>query len=426
MKKNLLLSILILSFSAFSQNKNLTLSDAIEIALIKNTQIIIAKNNLATSKSGLLYAYGGLMPKVSASTGKNETNNNFLISGKTLSINNTVSLNSSITLFDGFANFADINKSNSNIASAEFALKRTMQSVVFETKRRYLQVLKGASLLDVSKKNLERSKRQLQRITETNKVGAASKADVYRQQVATANDELSLIRAENNYENAKADLNYYIALPVNEIYNYVSPEFNFEDAKNKKTKPLQDLIAKAMEVRPDYLALLSAELSAESDLTISKAGHYPTISANASYGLSDKKFNTINNNKSMSWGLNLSVPLFTGFGTSYAISASENKLLNSKEQSEQIRREILVDVQKALLDFESTKKELEVTVKNVISAREDLQIAEERYKLGSNTLLDLLVATTNFVKAESDKINAEYNFVFVLEQINFAVGENIN
>ena len=410
-----------------NSNKKITLDEALEIALSKNTQIFSARNNFRGTKSGLIFAYGGLLPTLTSSTGNSETQNHTLIAGDNTTKNFSTSISSRVVLFDGFANTSDINKANANIASAEFGLKRIVQSVIFETKRRYLQVLRNASLLKVSQENLKRSQQQLQRITEINKVGAAPKADVYRQQVATANDELALIRVENNYKNSKADLLYYISLSPDEDFDYVSPNIDDElkSISNKKIKSYNELVNRAIEIRPDYLASIANKESAESDKTIARAGFYPTVSANGSYTLSDKKFSTINDNTTFNWGLTFSVPIFSGFATNYAIEIADVKFQNTEEESNQTKRQVQVDIRKALLDFESTLKELEVTEKNILSAQEDLRIADERYKLGANTLLDLLVASTNFVRAQSDKINAQYNYLTVKEQLNFAVGESI-
>ena len=69
--------------------------------------------------------------------------------------------------------------------------------------------------------NLKRSRRQLERITESNKVGAVALADVYRQQVQVGNDELAVISAQSTYESSKADLIAYLGVEFNESYNFV-------------------------------------------------------------------------------------------------------------------------------------------------------------------------------------------------------------
>ena len=97
-------------------------------------------------------------------------------------------------------------------------------------------------------------------------------------------------------------------------------------------------------------------------------------------------------------------------------------LQNEEENVAYAKRQIQSDIKKAMLNLESVRKQAEVTQQNVISAEEDRKIAEERYNLGAGTLLDLLIANSNYVKAVSDKVNASYDYVLAKQQVKFAIG----
>jgi outer membrane protein TolC len=57
------------------------------------------------------------------------------------------------------------------------------------------------------------------------------------------------------------------------------------------------------------------------------------------------------------------------------------------------------------------------------SAEEDRRIAEERYNLGSNTLLDLLVATSNYTQAQSNKVSSSYDFIYAKTAVQDRCGK---
>lgn len=118
----------------------------------------------------------------------------------------------------------------------------------------------------------------------------------------------------------------------------------------------------------------------------------------------------------------MSIPIFSGFQTSTAVQTSQLNLELAEQQLEQAKRSVAKDVKYALLSLETARKRYDVSLKNMKSAEEDRRIAEERYNLGSNTLLDLLVATANYTQAISNKVSSSYDFVYAKLQFRIAVG----
>ncbi len=433
-------------FAQTTPGKQLTFKQAIDAALEKNIDILRAQNTLEGQQSAVLSAYGNFLPSLSASGGWTRSESHqpgstggFIIvlgqpiptpgtSGVTTNNSFRTGISASMTLFDGFNNTSNLNKASATAVSNEFTLYRTQQSIVFQTQTLYLQVLRNRTLLSVSQDNLKTSQQQLQRIVESNKVGAVAAADVYRQQVQTANDELSLIRAQNTYDNSKADLLFLLSLDVVQDYDISDSQLIAEaeraDAAEAKGmySDYNQLVSQALAARPDYQAALYSKQSAESDVTISRSGYLPTISATAGYSLNNSEIATISDNKFMNWGISFSLPLFNGFQTNTQVQAAKLRLRNSEDQVALAVRQVQVDVRKAMLNFESSIKQLDVSLKSVISATEDRRIAEERYNLGAGILLDLLTANANYTQAVSNKVNAQYDLVLAKQQLKYVVG----
>lgn len=422
--------------------KVLTFDQAAKIALERNTSAVQAQNTLEGQQSTVTAAYGQLFPNLTASGSwqRQDLDRQFtsipgggILRIPTTSTTNSysTSVNSSIVLFNGFSNTANVSRASANAVAAEYTLNRTRQSVVFQVQSLYLNVLRTEQLLKVSEDNLKRSKRQLEQIVESNKVGSRSIADVYRQQVQVGNDELALIQAQNNYDKAKADLLFALGLSVTEEYQISDPTIKpfidtseFE-AVNAQYKDFRKLVDMALQSRPDYLSALETVNSAKSSVTIARAGHFPTISAFASYGLNSNEISSLRDNRTILWGISFSLPIFNGFQTSNQVEQAQVSLKNAQEQLTQTQRQVQVDVRKSLLDLEAAEKQVEVTMRSVVSAEEDQRIAQEKYNLGAGTLLDLLTATANYTLALSNKVNAAYNYVLVKKQMEFYIG-NIN
>jgi outer membrane protein len=425
------------NLAAQSQLRTITLDDAVAIALQGNIGILQAENALEAQESNRLSAYGGFLPSINASGNWNRSQSTtaFIPGIGTLPLPVTSTRNSfqtglsaSLTLFDGFANTASLNRAQANVSAASHSLYRTRQQTAYETTQLYLNVLRTRELLKVREENVRRSQKQLERIQEANRVGALSLADVYRQQVQVGSDELALIQAQNDYDKSKADLAFYLSLSVVEDYSIADASIPSDIDTAQLREPdsrygnYSGLVDQALKVRPDYLGAVESYNAAGSAVAVARSGHFPTISASASYGYTADTLKRLGDNSSTSWGLQISLPLFSGFRVDNQLQQARIAERNAYEAMQQTERRVQVDIRKALLDYEAAKKQIEVTKKSVRSAEEDRRIAEEKYNLGAGTLLDLIIANANYVSAVSNKVNAVYTYNLAKKQVEFAVG----
>lgn len=424
--------VLVLAAGSAAQEK-LTLQNAIQTALEKNIDVIRSKNSMQISDANVTAAFGTFLPTVSASAsvGRNGSSFDptvFIPSGVSANGSASVGLNANVTLFDGFRNTSSYSRASSNADAAAFNYAKQKQTTVLFVEQAYLTVLRNGQLLKVAQDNLKRSQQQLSRIEESNKVGAVAKADLYRQQVQTANDELSVINAQSAYDNSQQDLLYLLALDVTKEYQFEDQavlqqiDALVNDSLQQEHADYNGLVKEALQTRPDYQSSVLAKNISSNDLSIARSGHYPSLGLSAGYGLSGDGLGSISDSKTWNWRLSLSLPIFNGFSTSTQVQTSQLNLDLADQQLEQARRSVAKEVKSSILSLETARKRYEVSLKNLTSAEEDRRIAEERYNLGSNTLLDLLVATANYTQAQSNKVTSSYDFVYAKLQFRIAVG----
>jgi outer membrane protein len=428
---------MLICLSSAQEVKILTLDDCIRIALERNIEIRRARYAVETSSSNVLSAYGVFLPSLNITGNwsrlQKETPFTFipglgLVPIPTLETYNSfsTSVSTNILLFNGFANIANLNRAKSNYLSADYSFRRTRQTVIFQTHQLYLNVLRTKQLLKVSQDNLKRSRGQLERIREANRVGSVSLADVYRQEVQVGSDELALIRAQNDYEKAKTDLIAYLGLDPSIDYEFEDPSIGVDTMEfidiREWISNLQALISEAFENRPDYKSAIFNLNASRSGVTSAYSGYMPTISAFASYRLDSDQIRTLTDNRTLGWGINISFPIFDRFQLQTRIQQAKIDVKNAEVQIEQVKRQINSDIRKAVLDLESAMKQLEVAERQVKSAELDLKTAEEKYNVGSGTLLDLLVATANYTQALSSRVNAIYDYIIAKTQLRYALG----
>jgi outer membrane protein len=433
-------------FTAAQQPVRLTLEKAVDLALEQNLNVIQARNNLEGSQSSVLSAYGNFLPTLDASGSAFQQQSwtpstgggTVIIGGYPINLpgsggyarreSYSTSISSGLTLFNGFANYATLKRSQSGVNASEYTLGRTQQTIIDQAHQLFLNIFGTFQLLKVNEENLKRDQRQLERIEESNKVGAVALADVYRQRTQVATDELALINAESSHEKAKADLIAFLGIDFSTEYEFdftgIPKDIDTTEfvALNAKYGNFNNLVQTAVEKRPDYQASIENLNASDASVTVARAGYYPSLRLSGSYGFNNDVLSRISDNKNLSLGLSISLPIFSGFSTRDQMQQAQVQFRNADEQVRQSNRQIRVDVRKALLDLEAAEKQVTVTQTAVVSAEMDRQIAEEKYNLGAGTLLDLLVASANYTNVLSNKVSAVISYLLAQKGVEYALG----
>lgn len=436
---NILLIFLIVSTVTFSQ-RNMTLTDAVQIALNKNTQLQKAAESIRSYESNARAAFGAILPTLSGSAGWNwnrteDEGGEVNVGGSiiTLPAKTTESrvfsagLNSNWNLFDGLSSYANIARSKNNLMSAKYSVERAKQDIMYQTVSYYFDVLNAEKLLKVKEEDLKWNQKNYEIIYERNKLGAVTLADVYAQQVKLGNAELELIKAKNNLETIKSGMLYFLGLDVLTDYTFEDPNYKSNDIDPSTDdftidSDLSGLINTALKNRADYKSYQFNLASADESITMAKAGHLPSLRNYASFGLRSNRLQDIADTKTYQFGLSLDVPIFSGWSVDNRIQLAEVDAKTKKLELEDLEREIKKDLQKNYLDLTASEKRVDVSKKNVTAAEENRKIEEEKYSLGSTTLLNVLIANSEYTNALSGYINAQFEYLKLKTQAEYLLG----
>jgi outer membrane protein len=182
------------------------------------------------------------------------------------------------------------------------------------------------------------------------------------------------------------------------------------------------MVKVALDKRFDFKSQLLEVNSAIKGETIAFSDVLPTLSANYNYGTGAVSINKLFDRKSLSVGMSLNIPIFSRFATETSIQMSEINTMNAKEDLLALERQIKIEVKQGYNDLVAAKKSLEVALKNVTAAEENRKINQERYNLGSATILEVLQANRDFVDAQRNKINTVFDFYRQYDKLNNAIG----
>lgn len=435
-----LILLVVFSFQSYAQ-KELTLTEAIQIALHRNSSLQKNVNGLKGFESNVKASYGNFLPTLGAGASWDWSRSDrkgfgtiliggiqvpsFATSSQTRNYQWNVSTN--WTLFNGLSNIATLSQSKNNLESAELTLERLKQDIVFQTTSFYYTVINTQKLLKVKKDNLKWNKKNLETIVERNKLGAATLADVYQQRVAAGNAELDIIKTYNQLEVAKNDLLFYLGLDVLEEYTF-SDEISdaekdvLDTDLSKDYDRISEYVADAMNYRRDYKSSILNLESARNGVTIAESGHWPVIRANGFYTWRGNNISDLDNSKTLSVGLSLNFPIFQGWSVSNRVQFAVVDVKNKEVELSDLKRDIKRQLQKTFLDLQAAHKGLKVSKENVDFAQENLKIVQEKYSLGSGTLLDVLVANSSYTTALTNLINSQYAYIVLSEQLKYYLG----
>ena len=167
------------------------------------------------------------------------------------------------------------------------------------------------------------------------------------------------------------------------------------------------LIEEARQRRPDLLAAAAQVKAAEASADAARAAGRPTISLTASAN----QYNITGiDSHSSTVGVNLSVPIFSGFATTYQVRAAEAQVDVKNAQLDQLRSQVSLDVWTAYQNLTTATQSLRTTADLLESAEQSARVALGRYKAGVGSILDVLNAQSALASARQQRIQSAFNW----------------
>ncbi|MFD2532085.1 TolC family protein [Gracilimonas halophila] len=444
---SLVFAVFLFASSALAQEqRTITLQEAIEIALENNYQLKQARNNLDLADHQIRSEYADFLPSVNGNlSGSRRTGQQFIsdrfsegldpfvdITSQSISGN----LSANIPLFNGFENINSLRASEQSKISDEESLRRSREQVIFNTASNYLQVLLDMELLEIRRENLENSQKQLEQVQAQVEVGSRPTVDLYNQEAQVANEELLLTQQENSLKFSKILLVRQLQIDPMGDYQFTVPEMESEiNTEVLESYSLSELIDQALLNRSDLKSTIADIRSLEYQLQIAKNNLLPSVSANAglstsysdqysllgeSVAFSDQFFDQRINR---SFGFSVSIPIFQNWNRMYNIESSKVQLKNAELNLDNSRLQVIQEVTQAYNDYTSYQKQLSASEKSLIASERAFETQQERYNVGSSTLIELSQAQASYVEAQSNYTQATYNLIFQEKLLDYYLGK---
>lgn len=395
----------------------LSLADVVERALCNNPQTKEAWTFARIQAAQVGVAQAAYLPTLSAAGTANWYESS-ATAGVTSYNQQNASISLSYLLYDFGLREANVESARQILTAANATQDNTLQIVFLAAVSSYYQLLANEGAVDSTKEAERSAQESLNAATARHSLGVATLADKLQAQTAYSQAVLNRIQAEGNARISRGVLADSMGMAANESF-VIAPPAQAEPTEAFEQN-VDKLIQEARKKRPDLMAAEAQVNASKASLNGAKAAGLPSLSISSSFSYVNSSIGT--NSNSFAYGASLSIPIFTGFSTTYKIRAAEEQLLNREATRQRIGQQVALDVWRAYQTLVTQTQAVKSSNDLVISATQSHEAALGRYKAGVGNILDLLTAQSTLASARLQNIQALYNWQIARATLAQAIG----
>jgi len=435
----LALALLLTGISAQSQATDLL--QAYEMARLSDPVLSAAESQKNAQGEGVVQSRSALLPQLSGDASYGNSNSDsygsqvFGSQVQPASVNTRDSTDRSYgfnlrqSIYD-HGDYARLGASKFRASQAEADFDAANDALIVRTADAYFNVLTAIETLASSRAEERSVKRQLDQAEKRLEVGLAPITDVHEARARYDSARANAITAANTLDDANEALSEITGQPIENIRGLAS---NYQP-QNDDTRTLDQWVALAMDSNPSLQSKQKALAAAEKDVDAARAAHYPTLDATASwrtsggYGSSQglqplTAINTFDNGGiSRNIGVQLSVPIFSGFATQSRVRQAINQRDIAADQLEQQKRAITRSARSAYRSLVAGQAEVEARRLAVVSAQAAYEAGEAGLEVGTRTIVDVLIAQQQLYLAQREYARARHAFLVNTLRLRQAAG----
>jgi len=437
MTRNVRTIFLILAVSSLgaanSARAAFTVDDAVKLALDRSSRVVGADASVLDARGGLYRSYSGILPQVQVSGSRSASVREQLRGTQSFS---GILFNTDRQDFTGYTNsptvsgswnFLDLSAlsawsaARSDLHAAQLAHKSTRQDVALDARRKYYDVVKSIHLARVSSQALRLSRDDERRVRALFNVGSVSRSDLLKAQVRTAQSELDSIVKHNAINISRNTLATTIGIEeaklgeVDTVLTAVPRAYDEPQILTEAETTRPDLKAAKADLDAAKASLRAANFLRLPYLSVSGSATYRPVSTSKTtlYEASGVLLNPVQESNSRSdvdrvysGQIGVTWNVFTGFGNEASIANSRARVMRSKDNYDALRRNLAGEVHQILQTYREVVEAYNVTQRAIESAEENLKLTQQKYNVGSSTILDLIDAQVQLQSAQSDAVSA--------------------
>lgn len=459
----------------------LTLQEAVELAVRNNPTYLQSTTGRTRAGAAMRTAYGNLLPNVSTSFGSSyrEGRQQFFAGQAFGSTSDVLSSSSDLNINAQYSrqSFLGIRQQRANLDAAEADVTNAAAQLRMNVITQYLNVLQAQARAAFQDTLLVSNQAQLELARARLQVGAAISLDVRRAEVQVGQAQVARLREQNTAELEK--LRLFQQMGVEQPANVrLTTTFGIEEPRIQ----LQDVLDMARRSNPALQALQSRQRAADVAVSSARASYLPTLSLQTGLsGFSQQLTNMdgqiaqarsqaagsrascfttdslrrgaglsgigavcnqiaftpaqeqlLRDNNAqfpfkftrspINFGMQVSLPIFDGFQREQRVQEAAAQRNDTRYRLREQELRLTTDVTSAYRNLTTAYQTVRLQEQNATTAREALALAQERFRIGTNTFVEVTQARSDYERAETDRINAIYDFHKAFAALEGAVG----
>lgn len=373
----------------------------------------------------------------------------------------SVSINSSLTLFNGFQKINTLKKNKLDLLASIQDVEKAKNDVSLNIASYYLEVLFNEELKEVTENQLKITQLQVERTRKMVEAGSLPGGSLLEIQAQEAQEKLNVVNAENQLTLSYLKLTQLMELDSAGDFRIQKPTLPNIKAEALTETPGQ-VYNKALDGMPQVKSAEYQLESAQKNLKITSGARMPRLSANFTWwgsGYSSARerytdFDTvtvpfgstesgervytpninydsetipfmdqIRDNKSTTISFSLNIPIFNGWQVNNNVSNARINVLSTKYQLQNTKNQLYKEIQQAYADVKAAVKKYNASEKTVHATQRSFDYTQQRFNVGMVNSVDYNDAKNKLTKARSDLLQAKYEYIFRLKVLDFYMGK---
>ncbi len=420
----------------FSQQK-LTLEQSLELAFKNSKDLKISNSKIISSSAKVDEVKSQFLPQLKLTANYTRLSDvpafqvKLPISPVSITISDVILNNYTIKLslqqpvFTGFRLNALRDAAVYYNEAATEEINKTKNETAFSVYSAYLNLYKAKQIKSLLEESIKSAEKHIADTKNYMDNGLATKNDLLKFEVQQSNIKLSLIEANNNIDLARSVLNKSLGLPLNEKTEIEKIEIVPEPVKDD----LKGFVSEATDNRSEIKTVKYTLSASKENIRASRSSYFPSVFVSGNYTFSNpnQRYQPPLDEFKGTWdvGITLSWDIWNWGGTSSQVIQAEQNLYQSQTTLDQLKENIELEVNQNYLSLKYAKEKLDVTMKTIEQADENLRTFQEKYNVQLATSTDIIDAENSLLQSKTNYTNALIDYKMAKVRLEKSIGRKI-
>jgi len=422
-----LIIILLLVNTTFSQTKEYSLNELVNIAFQNNPQLKANEKNIQAGLKQIDYLDKDYLPQIFFDF--NISRWKYLLPNKQKLLGNSLNdiyadFRINQLIYDWSKNSLQKDYADKTVDIDRNFTRKLRQAFTFSIAKSYLELLKAKRTVQIQEEAINQLREHLKNAEALYSIGKVSNLDVIKAQVQieVALDELA--KAKNQLDVQKNNINVLCGNTLGDSFDAVDNIDELWNQYSNRSYNVDELNNLLVEKHPDLENIRTQKELRNKEAELFNKEYYPNFYAFGITNVEDSKLPMGNFNWNVGLSVTYSLPFFRGSNFKEKVEQSKIRMDALQENENAILQQLETNVKNNLVKLDDIKSRLSGTQKIVKLAEESLTTANLKYNIGKGSSLDVLDAETALTTAKLNLNQIVIDLLSTIAELNYNIGSD--